>query len=162
MRFRDLPLLAIAVPLLALAWSLSGLRAPLPTCDEATPVMIVQSLWHDHDLVYAEADLRRAERVWDGGPAGLTLFTSDGGKTLRYGRPLAYPLAALPFYGILGLGGMALLNMALFLGTAGTSPRRTARPASSRGASSSPPPPWPTPSASSRTSSSWPAPSSRS
>jgi hypothetical protein len=119
MRLRALPLLVIAVPLLALAWSLAGLRAPLPTGDEATPVMMVQSLWHDHDLVYAEADLRRAERVWDGGPAGLTLFTSDGGKTLRYGRPLAYPLAALPFYGILGLRGIALLNMALFLGLAG-------------------------------------------
>lgn len=119
MRLRALPLLVPATLLLALAWSLAGLRAPLPTGDEATPVMMVQSLWHDHDLVYAEADLRRAERVWDGGPAGLTLFTSDGGKTLRYGRPLAYPLAALPFYGILGLRGMALLNMALFLGMAG-------------------------------------------
>ncbi len=119
MRLRALPLLVVAVPLLALAWSLAGLRAPLPTGDEATPVTIAQSLWHDHDLVYAEADLRRAERVWDGGPAGLTLFTSDGGKTLRYGRPLAYPLAALPFYGILGLRGIALLNMALFLGMAG-------------------------------------------
>ncbi|HEX6902646.1 MAG TPA: hypothetical protein VF789_23210 [Thermoanaerobaculia bacterium] len=119
MRLRALPLLATAVTLLALAWSVAGLRAPLPTGDEATPVMIVQSLWHDHDLVYAEADLRRAERVWDGGPAGLTLFTSDGGKTLRYGRPLAYPLAALPFYGILGLRGIVLLNMALFLGMAG-------------------------------------------
>ena len=67
--------------------------------------MIVQSLWHDHDLAYREADLARAERIWDGGPAGLTLFTNDGGKTLRYGRPLAYPLAALPFYALFGLPG---------------------------------------------------------
>lgn len=119
MRLRALPLLLPALPLLALAWSLAGLRATLPTGGEATPVMIVQSLWHDRDLVYAEADLRRAERVWDGGPAGLTLFTNDGGKTPRYGRPLAYPLAALPFYGILGLRGIALLNMALFLAMAG-------------------------------------------
>lgn len=119
MRLRALSLPASALLLLALAWSLAGLRATLPAGDEATSVMIVQSLWHDRDLVYAEADLRRAERLWDGGPAGLTLFTSDGGKTLRYGRPFAYPLAALPFYGILGPRGIALLNMTLFLAMAG-------------------------------------------
>ncbi|HSG38699.1 MAG TPA: hypothetical protein VLE27_03585 [Thermoanaerobaculia bacterium] len=119
MRLRALPLLCLALLLSGLAWSLAGLRATLPTGDEATPVMIVQSLWYDQDLVYAEADLRRAERIWDGGPAGLTLFTNDGGKTPRYGRPLAYPLAALPFYGILGLRGIALFNMALFLAMAG-------------------------------------------
>lgn len=119
MRLRALPLFCLAPLLLALAWSQAGLRATLPAGDEATPVMIVQSLWHDHDLAYAEADLRRAERIWDGGPAGLTLFTNDGGKTLRYGRPLPYPLAALPFFGILGLRGIALFNMALFLAMAG-------------------------------------------
>lgn len=81
--------------------------------------MIVQSLWHDHDLAYREADLERANRAWDGGPAGLTLFTNDGGKTMRYGRPLAYPLAALPFYVLLGLRGIALFNMALFLAMTG-------------------------------------------
>ncbi|HEY9422211.1 MAG TPA: hypothetical protein VIW92_12410, partial [Thermoanaerobaculia bacterium] len=119
MRLRALPLLCLALLLLGLAWSLAGLRAALPTGDEATPVMMVQSLWYDQDLVYAEADLRRAERIWDAGPAGLTLFTNDGGKTPRYGRPLPYPLAALPFFGILGLRGIALFNMALFLAMAG-------------------------------------------
>lgn len=81
---------------------------------------MVQSLWHDQDAAFREADLARAVKIWDGGPAGLTLFTNDGGKTLRYGRPLAYPLAALPFYGVLGLRGIALFNMALFLAMAGT------------------------------------------
>lgn len=118
MRLRALPLLCLALLLLALAWSRAGLRATLPTGDEATPVMIVQSLWYDQDLVYAEADLRRAEGIWDGGPAGLTLFTNDGGKTPRYGAPLAYPLTVLPFFGILGLRGIVLFNMALFLAMA--------------------------------------------
>ena len=81
--------------------------------------MIVQSLWHDHDLTYREPDLARAARIWDGGPAGLTLFTNDGGKTLRYGRPVAYPLAALPFYALFGPHGIALFNMALFLAMVG-------------------------------------------
>jgi hypothetical protein len=81
--------------------------------------MIVQSLWHDHDLAYTRADLDRAERLWPGGPAGLTLFTDDGGRTLRYGQPLAWPLAVLPFYALLGLPGVALFDMALFLAMAG-------------------------------------------
>ncbi len=115
MRLRALSVLCPALLLLGFAWSLAGIRAPLPIGDEATQVMIVQSLWHDHDLVYREADLERANRIWDGGPAGLTLFTDDGGKTLRYGRPLPYPLAVLPFYALLGVQGIALFNMALFL-----------------------------------------------
>jgi hypothetical protein len=119
MRPRPVLLLCPALLLLALAWSLAGLRAPLPAGDEATSVMIVQSLWHDHDLAYRQPDLARAERIWDGGPSGLTLFTNDGGKTLRYGRPVAYPLAALPFYALLGLRGIAVFNMALFLAMAG-------------------------------------------
>ena len=119
MRLRALSVVIPALLLLGFAWSLAGIRSPLPTGDEATSVMIVQSLWHDHDLAYREADLARAERVWDGGPTGLTLFTGDGGKTLRYGRPLAYPLAVLPFYALLGLRGIALFNMALFLAMAG-------------------------------------------
>ncbi|HEV2852970.1 MAG TPA: hypothetical protein VHC97_09225 [Thermoanaerobaculia bacterium] len=119
MRFRILTALCPALLLLGFAWTLAGLRAPLPTGDEATSVLMVQSLWHDHDAAFREADLARAAKIWDGGPAGLTLFTNDGGKTLRYGRPLAYPLAALPFYGVLGVRGIALFNMALFLAMAG-------------------------------------------
>jgi hypothetical protein len=118
MRPRALSILCPAVLLLALAWTLSGARAPRPAGDEATAVMMVQSLWHDHDLTYRAADLDRAERIWEGGPAGLTLFTDDGGKTLRYGGPLAYPLAALPFYALLGERGIALFNLALFLAMA--------------------------------------------
>jgi hypothetical protein len=119
MRLRALSALCPALLLLGLAASLAGVRSPLPAGDEATSVMMVQSLWHDHDLAWREADLERANRIWDGGPAGLTLFTDDGGKTLRYGRPLAYPLAALPFYALLGLRGIALFNMALFLAMTG-------------------------------------------
>ncbi len=119
MRIRTLTVLCPALLLLGLAWTLAGLRAPLPTGDEATSVLMVQSLWHDRDVAFREADLARAVKIWDGGPSGLTLFTNDGGKTMRYGRPLAYPIAALPFYGVFGLRGIALFNMALFLAMAG-------------------------------------------
>ncbi len=118
MRPRPLPLVCLALVLLGLAWGLAGSRAPLPAGDEATSVMMVQSLWHDHDLTWRQADLDRARRLWEGGPAGLTLFTDDGGRTMRYGRPLAWPLAALPFYAVLGARGIALFNMALFLAMA--------------------------------------------
>src|SRR4051812_26699468 len=118
MRPRPLPLVCLALLLLVLAWGLAGRRGPLPAGDEATSVMMVQSLWHDHDLTWRQADLDRAQTLWGGGPAGLTLFTNDGGKTLRYGRPLAYPLAALPFYAVFGVRGIALLAMALFLAMA--------------------------------------------
>ncbi len=146
MRPRALLILCPVLLLLAGAWTLAGLRASLPAGDEATSVMIVQSLWHDHDLTYRQADLDRAERIWEGGPAGLTLFTDDGGRTLRYGGPLAYPLAALPFYALFGVRGIALFNMALFLAMAGAAlltdegrrPRRRARRPSSWPASSSP------------------------
>jgi hypothetical protein len=118
MRPRALFLVCPALLLLAAAWALSGSRPPLPSGDEATAVLMAQSLWHDRDLAYRAADLDRAGRLWEGGPAGLTLFTDDGGKTLRYGGPVAYPLAALPFYAVAGVRGIALLNMALFLAMA--------------------------------------------
>jgi len=123
MRHRALLFLLPALLLVGLAWTYAGIRVPLPTGDEATQVMIVQSLWHDRDLAYERADLARAERVWDGGPAGLTLFTDDGGRTLCYGRSLASPLFALPFYGLLGVRGIALANMVLFLAMAGAALR---------------------------------------
>jgi hypothetical protein len=118
MRPRALFFVCPALLLLAVAWTLSGSRPPLPSGDEATAVLMTQSLWHDHDLAYRAADLDRAGRLWEGGPAGLTLFTDDGGKTLRYGGPVAYPLAALPFYAVAGVRGLALLNMAIFLAMA--------------------------------------------
>jgi hypothetical protein len=116
MRLRPLSALCLALPLLGLAWSLSGPgAAPLPMGDEATLALAAQSLWHDRDLSYDHRDVHRAGRLWSGGPAGLTLFTNDGGKTMFFGRPLAYPVAALPFYAALGERGFAVFNMTLFL-----------------------------------------------
>jgi len=119
MRFRARSFLFPALLLLGLAGTLSGVSSYLPSGDSATDLMMVQSLWHDHDLVYTRADLDRAERLWPGGPAGLTLFTDDGGRILHYGQPLAWPLVVLPFYGLLGVTGVALFDMALFLAMAG-------------------------------------------
>ncbi len=119
MRLRARHLLFPALLLLGLAWALSGVSSYLPSGDGATDLMLVQSLWHDHDLTYTRADLDRIERLWPGGPAGLTLFTNDGGRTQSYGQPLAWPLMVLPFYALLGVAGVALFDMALFLAMAG-------------------------------------------
>ncbi|HSF40597.1 MAG TPA: hypothetical protein VLT87_12440, partial [Thermoanaerobaculia bacterium] len=119
MRLRPLHGLCLALVLLGLAWSRGRIDPQsVPSGDEATYVLATQSLWHDRDLSWDRQDLARAGRLWGRGPAGLTLLTNDGGKTLRYGRPLVYPAAALPFYALFGVRGFAVFNMLLFLGMA--------------------------------------------
>lgn len=120
MRSRFLPAACLALALLGLAAGLYGVHFPPgPRGDEATYVLMVQSLWHDHDLAYDQRDLLRGYQVWNRGPSGLTLFTPDGGRSMYFGEPFAYALAALPFYALLGVQGVVVLNMALFLVCAG-------------------------------------------
>ncbi len=120
MRFRTLPFACVALLLLGLAGTLYKVHTPPgPIGEEATHVMIVQSLWHDRELTYEEGDLLRAYRVWDQGPRGLTLITTDGGRSMRFGEPFVYGLAALPFYGLLGVQGLLVFNMALWLAMIG-------------------------------------------
>lgn len=108
--------LFLAIFLLGLAASLSRVPAgAAPLGDEASHALIAASLWHERDLTFDHRDLLRAYRIWNQGPAGLTLFTDDGGKSMHFGRPLPYPLAALPFYGLFGVRGLALFNMVLYL-----------------------------------------------
>ncbi|HVR98165.1 MAG TPA: hypothetical protein VMW27_16220 [Thermoanaerobaculia bacterium] len=116
MNFRVLPFACVALLLLGLAATFSRVHTLSgPAGEEATHVSIVQSLWHDRDLAYEEKDLLRAYHVWNLGPRGLTLITNDGGRTVGYGEPFVYALAALPFYGLLGVQGLAVFNMALWL-----------------------------------------------
>ncbi|HYN19906.1 MAG TPA: hypothetical protein VE078_03025, partial [Thermoanaerobaculia bacterium] len=113
---RSLLFACLGILLLGLAAASVRLRlTSLPVGEEATHLLMAQSLWQDHNLRYEQRDLSRAHRVWSGGPLGLTLLTADGGRSLRYAEPLAYALAAAPFYGLLGAAGLPILNMALFL-----------------------------------------------
>lgn len=119
MRPRILLFACLGLLLLGLAAASFRLRlTSLPVGEEATHLMMAQSLWRDQDLRFEQRDLARAYRVWSGGPSGLTLLTPDGGRTLRYAEPMAYALAAAPFYGLLGAAGLPILNMALWLGMA--------------------------------------------
>ncbi len=113
---RSPALLCVTVLLLGLSWSLYKVHFPPgPIADEPAYVMMTQSLWHDHDLVYDHRDLLRGYQAWDQGPNGVILFTSDGGKSMYYGKPYVYPLAAVPFYALFGVQGLVVFNMALFL-----------------------------------------------
>jgi len=106
----------ISLALLGLAGTLYKIHFPPgPVADEATYVMMTQSLWHDHDLRYTPEDLRRAYHVWDQGPYGVILSSPDGGETVHYSKPYLYSLVALPFYAVFGAQGLMILNMGLFL-----------------------------------------------
>jgi hypothetical protein len=119
MRLRPFPAACLAAVLLGLAWTSFALRtgsaAAAPAGDEATYASIAASLWHEHDLTYDHRDLLRFYRTWNEGPAGLTLLTTDGGRSLRFAAPFAYGVAALPFYGLLGPAGLPVFNMLLYL-----------------------------------------------
>lgn len=115
-RQRLLTVVALSLLLVGLAGSLYRIHFPPgPVADEAAYVMIAQSLWHDRDLQYTEADLARAYQLWDQGPYGMILMTRDGGETMYYGKPYVYSLSALPFYALFGAQGLMIWNMVLFL-----------------------------------------------
>lgn len=116
MRPRSLPFFCLCLVLAGLAAASFRLRpSTFPVGDEATHVLMARSLWEDHDLSFDEGDLREGYRIWNGGPAGVTLLTRDAGRSLRYAEPVAWPLAAAPVYAVLGPAGLPVLNMALFL-----------------------------------------------
>jgi hypothetical protein len=113
---RSVPLIAISILLLGLSAGIYKVHFPPgPIGDEPAYVMMAESLWHDHDLAYDHRDLLRGYRLWDQGPNGVILFTADGGKSMFYGKPYIYALASLPFYGLFGVQGLIVFNMALFL-----------------------------------------------
>lgn len=116
MRQRSLHFACLALVLLGLAATLYKVHFPPgPVADEAAYTLIAPSLWHDRDLTFDQRDLDRAYTIWDQGPYGIILFTTDGGETMHFGKPFVYSLAALPFYLALGPQGFLVFNMALYL-----------------------------------------------
>lgn len=115
-RPRLLTVVCVSLVLVGLAATLYKVHFPPgPVADEATYVMMTQSLWHDHDLRYERRDLERAYDVWDQGPYGVILSSPDSGETIHYSKPYLYSLAALPFYAVFGVQGLLILNMVLYL-----------------------------------------------
>ncbi|MEO8502328.1 MAG: hypothetical protein ABI609_00370 [Acidobacteriota bacterium] len=95
--------------------------------DEATFAMQAESLAFDFDLRYTRADYDRFVATWQRPPDGLILQTTDGGKTLTYGKPALYALAIAPFVRLSPLRGAQVGNL-LFLALAAWLVARALRP----------------------------------
>lgn len=83
--------------------------------DEPTFLAMAASLAEDGDLAVAAADRRRLDSLFGDQHWLLILQRSDGG--IHYSKPIAFPLAAAPFYRLLGPPGLIALNV-LALGLA--------------------------------------------
>lgn len=100
----------VIVVVLAAGLVFGLLATPYRIGDASNYVLMADSLLHDRDLRYDRADLERAEALQFGDhPAGLMLVrAADGSYT--YGKPVVYPLIALPFYAVFGPRGFLALN----------------------------------------------------
>lgn len=107
-----LSLFLLAVPLTT---AKPGQPATLKA-DESAYYLMALSLARDFDLNYEPADGDRLLEEFPFSSTGnLILMTSDGWRTVHYGKPLAYPLFAAPFAALWGANGLLFLNMALFV-----------------------------------------------
>ncbi|HWM92489.1 MAG TPA: hypothetical protein VN493_17115 [Thermoanaerobaculia bacterium] len=98
---------------LAAAATLDRRAWPAFVGDEATYLMQAQSLAWDFDLEYTRQDYDRFVALWGRPPDGLILQSADGGSTLVYGKPAAYPLFIAPFVRLSPTRGPAVANALL-------------------------------------------------
>jgi hypothetical protein len=78
--------------------------------DEPTYVAMSASLAFDRDLVFDPGDLAREASAGRIGREVLILERTDRG--IAYSKPVLYPLLAAPFYRLLGVSGLLVLNAA--------------------------------------------------
>jgi len=107
-------LLGLLIALLAGAFTFDKRAWPVFAGDEATYLMLGESLAWDFDIHYGRGDYDRFLAHWQRPPDGLILQSSDNGATMTYGKPALYSLALAPFLRLSPLRGAAIAN-ALFL-----------------------------------------------
>ena len=112
---------------LAAAATLDRRAWPSFVGDEATYLMEAQSLAWDFDLEYSRRDHDRFVEQWGRPPEGLILQSVDGGGTLVYGKPAAYPLFLAPFVRFSPIRGAAVANALLLALAAVTAGRALQR-----------------------------------
>jgi hypothetical protein len=112
------PVLLVGALLLAVWLPLAVGEPQVPRGDEATALLAAASVWHDHDLRFAGADLARGYQAWPAGPRGVSLQPSPGAEPPRLAIAPAYPLLAAPFVGLGGRLGGLLLQVLLLLAIA--------------------------------------------
>src|SRR4029453_3713800 len=110
-------LLALLTALLSGALTFDKRSWPAFAGDEATYLMLGESLAWDFDIHYGRADYDRFVAHWQRPPEGLILQSSDDGRPLTYGKPALYSLALAPFLRLAPVRGAAIAN-ALFLALA--------------------------------------------
>ncbi len=90
-----------------------GMPASLKA-DEAAYYLMAQSLARDGDLELRVEDVDRLFLEYPFQPANnLIVMTDDGWRSVFYGKPFVYSLAAAPFVRLFGANGLVCFNMAL-------------------------------------------------
>ncbi len=116
---RTVHLALAAVTAFFLLFPLTLGKPGLPThlkADEGAYYLAAQSLAHDHNLRVEPQDVDRAFREFPFGPVNnMIVMSSDGWKTVYFGKPYLYSLAGAPFAGLFGANGMLFFNMLLLM-----------------------------------------------
>ena len=113
---RILTLLAIFLLAMPFALLLPGAPASLKA-DEAAYYMMASSFAFDGDTRLGTEDLERLFAEFpDRRTRNLVVMSTDQWRTIHYGKPHVYSLAAAPFVRILGYRGLIVFNLLLFLG----------------------------------------------
>lgn len=76
--------------------------------------LMIKSLIYDKDLILDKKDIQRWKN--EDTPTGAYVFIDKKG-VIKYGKPLLYPLVALPFFFIFKTSGLILLNSLLLGGS---------------------------------------------
>lgn len=97
-----------------------------PLAQEATPVLALESLLEDGDLVFGPGDEARAAGRWSVGASGLELRGTSGAVPV-YDEAPPYLFAALPFFAAGGPSGAVVLNLLALVAMAALSWRDLAR-----------------------------------
>ena len=105
--------LSLFLLLFPLTLAKPGMPASLKA-DEAAYYLMAQSLARDGDLQLRVEDVDRLFLEYPFQPANnLIVMTDDGWRTVYYGKPFVYSLAAAPFARLFGANGLVSFNLAL-------------------------------------------------
>lgn len=110
-------LVSVALFFLIFPWTLEKPGwPPSLKADEPAYAMMAESLAFDGDLELTREDVGRVFDEFPYGPvSNLIVMTTDGWRTVHYGKPYVYSLFAAPFAALFGANGLLLFNMALTL-----------------------------------------------
>ncbi len=116
-RKANLGLAALSLGLILLP--LTAFKPGLPPtfkADEPAYYLAAESLVRDFDLRVTSVDLERIFQSFPYFHANNVIVSSDDGwRTLFFGKPYLYSLAAAPFVGLWGAAGMVAFNMVLLV-----------------------------------------------